>query len=170
MQKLMLTVLTAASIALAIQVSSPFAHADFDWSPLIGQWEARTPNIGTYPPGATPLNISSGNEAAATATATLPAATGATTWITGWAVNGGGATAASLISCTVTGLAGGTETRTFAVASGVTAASTALVVTYPAALPASAADTAIAVSCPSFGSGNTNATVNAYGFQSARTP
>ncbi|WP_283807294.1 hypothetical protein [Bradyrhizobium sp. Tv2a-2] len=32
-------------------------------------------------------------------------------------------------------------------------------------LPASAANTAITVSCPSLGSGNTNNSVNVYGYQ-----
>lgn len=109
-------------------------------------------------------NASSGNVAAATATATLAAVAAKTNYITGWDVNAGGATAASIVSCTVTGLAGGTETRALPVVAGVTAPNTPLVVRYPAPIPASAVNVAIVVSCPTLGAGNTNATVNAYGF------
>lgn len=127
----------------------------------------RTPKVGAYPPNSVALNESSGNVAAAVATATMPATAGAMNWLFGFDVYGGGATAASVISCTVTGLAGGTATYTFGVAAGATASDTPLNIRFPEPIPASAVNIAIAVSCPSFGSGNTNATVNAYGFQNS---
>ena len=56
-----------------------------------------------YPAGATPLTASSGNVAATATTATLSGAAGATTYITGFEVTGAGATAASVITVTITG-------------------------------------------------------------------
>jgi len=146
-------------------------RADYDvLSPWLIQFENRFPKIGAYPPGATPLNESSGNVAAAPATATLPATTGVTNWLFGFDINGGGATAASIINCTVTGLVGGTATFSLPIPSGATVGLTPLQERFPEPLPASAVNTAIAVSCPSFGTGNTNASVNAYGFQTANVP
>lgn len=114
--------------------------------------------------GAPRLNATSGNVAAGVATATLAAISGKMNYITGWDVDGGGATGAAVIDCTVTGLAGGTEHRTVPVPAGATAGLTPLRVRYPVPQPASAVNVAIAASCPSFGAGNTNATVNLYGF------
>lgn len=110
------------------------------------------------------VNASSGNVAAATATATLPAVAAKTNYLMEWAVDFGGATAASIVSCTVTGLVGGTETRALPVPAGVAVAGTPLRVKYPAPIPASAVNVAIVASCPTLGAGNTNATVNVYGF------
>src|SRR5262249_31577165 len=55
-------------------------------------------------PSVTAVANSSGNVAAATATATLPAAAGKTTWIEGFDVTAAGATAASIVQMTITGL------------------------------------------------------------------
>lgn len=65
---------------------------------------------------------------------------------------------------TVTGLAGGTRTYVVAVPAGASAPGQPLVVNFPKGIPASAPNTAIVVSCPSLGAGNTNASVNAHGF------
>lgn len=123
-----------------------------------------TLGISQYPNGAVPINNGSGNKAATTAAATLAGVAGKTTYITGFSITGSGATAASVVTATVSD---GTWTLsyTIAVAAGVTAANQPLLVTFDPPLPASAADTAITVSCPSLGSGNTNCTVNAQGYQ-----
>ena len=110
-------------------------------------------------------SYSSGNVAAATATATLAAVAGKTTYITGFSITGAGATAASVVNPTITGLLGGTQTYTLAVTAGATLANTPLNVFFDPAIPASAVNTAIVVSCPSLGAGNTNNTVNAWGYQ-----
>jgi hypothetical protein len=109
------------------------------------------------------INASSGNVAAATATATLPAIATKTNYLTQVDINGGGATAGSIINCTVTGLVGGTATYPFAVIAGVTL-NNSLSIKPPAPIPASAVNVPIVASCPTFGAGNTNAAVNAYGF------
>lgn len=127
----------------------------------------RMPKVGAYPPNSVALNESSGNVAAGTATATLPAVAGAMNWLFGFDVYGGGATAASVISCTVTGLAGGTATYSVAIPAGVTTGITPLNIRFPEPIPATAVNIAIVTSCPTFGAGNTNATVNAYGFQNS---
>ncbi|SRR5579885_2555461 len=127
---------------------------------------------GNYNPIASPLPVSavavtgdSGNVANATATATLAAAAGVTTWLTGFVITATGATAASVVTGTITGLKGGTLHFTFAAPAGVSAAATPLVIDFAYPMPASAKNQAIAVVLPALGSGNTNATVFAKGFQ-----
>jgi hypothetical protein len=130
----------------------------------------------SQPPAAanvTPVGFSSGNVAAAAANAALPAVAGKTTYIEGFDITGLGATAASEIAVTVTGLQTQTGTLTFNIniPAGVTAQVNAsspnggYSFRFPTPLPASAVNTVITVNVPSFGSGNTNACTTAYGFQ-----
>jgi len=109
-------------------------------------------------------SASSGNVAAAVATATLTASTGRLAYISGFSVTGAGATAASVISVTVTGVTGGTMTYTLAIPAGATVGVTPLIVNFSTPVAASAYGTNIVVSAPSFGAGNTNATVSAWGY------
>lgn len=118
-----------------------------------------------FPIGATTITADSGNVANATATATLAGATGKTTYITSFVVTATGATAASVVTGTITGVITGTMHFTFAAPAGVSVAAQPLVVQFPYPVPASATNTAIAVVLPALGSGNTNATVSATGFQ-----
>jgi hypothetical protein len=119
---------------------------------------------GTTFPGL-PVSNSSGNVAAATATATLPAAAGKITSICGFAATAGGATAAAVVNLTVTNVTGGTMTYTFGANTGVGVPSAPLAVQFSPCLPANASNTTIVVSMPSLGAGNTNAAINAWGFQ-----
>jgi hypothetical protein len=121
--------------------------------------------VAPYPATATPITAASGNVAAATAAATLAAVAGKTTYITGFAVTGSGATAGLPVSVTVTNTITGTLTYTYAAAAGVLVANTPLIVQFPYPIPASAANTTIVVSCPTLGAGNTNNATVAYGFQ-----
>lgn len=124
------------------------------------------PIEGPYPPSANPITADSGNVANAIATATLAASSsGLTTYITGFEITASGATAASAVTATVTGVITGTMHYTFAAPAGVAVAATPLVVQFTTPIPANAANTAIAVALPALGSGNTNATVTAHGFQ-----
>jgi hypothetical protein len=100
----------------------------------------------------------------ATATATLTAGTGRLAYITGFIVNGLGATGASVVAVTVTGILGGTQTYQYSVPAGATTAATPLIITFPLPIPASAISTNIVVSAPAFGAGNTNANVTAFGY------
>lgn len=126
---------------------------------------AQVVTVTAYPLGATPLHASSGNVANLAAVATLPGVAGKTTYISGFEITGGGATAAALVQATVTGLIGGTATYTVGAVAGAAAANTPLVVQFDPPIPANAANTAIAVTVPALGAGNTNSTVVAHGFQ-----
>ena len=117
------------------------------------------------PGGATLLQSSSGNVAAATATATLAAAASKTTWITGAIITGAGATAGSVVNGTITGLLGGTMTFVVPVATGATVGNQPIYLDFIPPIPASAVNTAIVVSVPSLGAGNTNSAVSAWGYQ-----
>ena len=108
---------------------------------------------------------SSGNVAAATATASLAAGGGAMNYVCGFTITGGGATAASVISPTISGLNGGTLTFSMGIVAGVTLNQPALIVTLLPCQPATALNTAITLSVPSFGAGNTNATANIFGYR-----
>jgi hypothetical protein len=117
------------------------------------------------PSGATGVTGSSGNVAAGSAVATLAAVAGKTTYIAGFSVTAAGATAASVVTATVAGVITGTLSYTVSVPAGVTTGITPLIVKYVPPIQASAVNTAIVVTLPSLGAGNTNATVVAHGFQ-----
>jgi hypothetical protein len=92
--------------------------------------------LAPYPVGptgkeATPVAASSGNVAAAVATATL-AAGGANvmTYISGFEVTGSGATAGLPVTVTVIGVLGGTLSYTYTAAAGVLVGNTPLVVEF----------------------------------------
>jgi len=108
-----------------------------------------------------------GAEVAASANnQTLAGAASKRTYISGFAVSGGGATAASVISVTVTGLSN-SQSLAFdlPIPAGATAGVIPLVVNFDPPLPASADNAAIVVNVPSFGAGNTKASASAWGFQ-----
>lgn len=117
-----------------------------------------------YPVGAVPVTGDSGNVGAGTAAATLTAVAGKTTYIVGFTVTGSGATTALPVTVTVTGVISGTMHFTYCAIAGVLVANQPLNVIFPYPIPASAPNTNIVVSCPTLGSGNTNNTVNAFGF------
>lgn len=120
----------------------------------------------TFIPGATNISASSGNVAATATTATLTGVAGKFTYITGFFVTGAGATAASNILITVTGLLGGTQTYVLPipVLAGTGLNGLPLLVTFSDPLQSSAVNTSIVVNVPSFGAGNVNAAVVAVGF------
>lgn len=117
------------------------------------------------PTGTTKTYIQASATGAATAlTATLAGAAGKTTWISGFSVTGAGATGASVITVTITGIAT-TMSYSVVIPAGVTANVAELFIEFTDPIPASAVNTAVVVNVPSFGAGNTNAAVNAHGFQ-----
>jgi hypothetical protein len=116
----------------------------------------------SFPSGIT--TYSSGNVANASAAATIPAVAAKMNYLTGFEITSGGATAASLVSATVAGLAGGTATYTYGCVAGATSPNAPLNVTFDIPLPAAAVNTAIVVTLPALGAGNTNATVVAHGY------
>lgn len=112
----------------------------------------------------TVLTSSSGNVANASAVATLAATAAKTTWITGFEITAGGATASAVVVSTVVGVLGGTMSYIFAAPAGATVGATPLVVMFDNPIPGSAVNTAIVVTLPALGAGNTNAAVVAHGF------
>lgn len=122
------------------------------------------PTVGNLPTGATAVIASSGNVANASAAATLAAVAAKTNFLSGFQITAGGATVGADVSVTITGLLGGTITYTFNAPAGALVGATPLIVTFPYPLPASAVNTAIVVTCPALGAGNTNATANAQGY------
>lgn len=120
--------------------------------------------IAPYPKGATPLTASSGVVANAAATATLTSVPGKTTYITGFQITGTGATVALAVTPTVLGTVGGTLSYTSAAIAGALLINQPLVVNYDPAIPATAHDVDIVVSCPALGLGATNNTVVAQGY------
>ena len=112
----------------------------------------------------TGVAVSSGNVANASAVATIAAKPGQIAFLSGFQVTAAGATAASNVNATITGLAGGTITYTFTFPTGAAVAAFALTPSFYPALQASAPNTAIVVTLPAGGAGNTNAAVSAQGF------
>lgn len=112
------------------------------------------------------ITASSGNVANANAVATL-AAGGAskTTYITGFQCTASGSTIGLAVNLTVAGVVTGTMTYTFVFTAGVLTEAPILNVSYPNPIPASALNTAITVTLPAGGTGNTNAACNAQGYQ-----
>ena len=110
-------------------------------------------------------------QGSATAAATINAATLAavaakTNYLEGFDATGSGATGASVIAITVTGLLGGTMVFSMPVVAGVGAPvnpNGGLSVRFPTPLPASAPNVAIVITAASYGSGNTAASICAYG-------
>lgn len=141
--------------------------SDGSYSPLklVDNGDGTFSNASVMVPDGDTLSAHSGNVANASAAATLANAAGKTTFLTGFVVTAGGATAGAIVNGTVTGLAGGTMTFSFAFPTGATVGATPMVVTLPRPAPASAANTAIVVTLPAGGAGNTNAAVSAFGFR-----
>lgn len=123
------------------------------------------PPFGPSGNSAVYVTAASGNVANANAVATLAAAAGKNTFICGLTITAAGATAASVVSATVVGVITGTLTYTFVAPAGATVAATPLVVSFGTCVPSSALNTAIVVTLPALGAGNTNASVSAWGFQ-----
>lgn len=120
--------------------------------------------MGPLPSGAVSVVGASGNVANAVAAASLPAVAGKTNYLTGFEITGSGATAGLPVSVTVTGLLGGTLTFTYTAAVGALVGNAPLIVPFPKPLAASAVNTAITVSCPALGTGNTNNCAVIHGF------
>lgn len=115
--------------------------------------------------GGVAVAASSGNVANAIATATIAAVAAKTNYLTGFSITFSGATAASVVLATITGLLGGTISYVIAVPAGAAVGGQPLAVDLAIPHPASAPNAAIAVSLPALGAGNTNAVVNIRGIQ-----
>jgi hypothetical protein len=123
-----------------------------------------TQEANDYAKGQNPLAFSSGNVAAGTAVASIPAVAGLTSYVTGFAITGAGATGASVVTATLGPLAGGTLSFSVPVPAGAAVGITPLIVNFAKPIPANAVNTAISATLPSLGAGNTNACVSIWGF------
>ena len=110
----------------------------------------------------------SGNVANAVAAASITPTSLQRAYTTGFEVTGLGATSAATILATLSNLIGSvTFTYIIQVPAGVTTAISALSVHFDQPIPAASVGTAITISVPAFGSGNTNVCVNLEGFVSS---
>jgi hypothetical protein len=144
-----------------------FPVIPFSWGPNGANGTVAVSNLPTIPGlpvGAAAVSASSGNVAAAVATATMPAVVGKTNYITGLEITGAGATAAAVILAALSGILGGTINYNVPVAAGVAVGNFPLVVEFNTPIPASAANTAIVLTVPSYGAGNTNSIATIHGF------
>lgn len=134
------------------------------------QWSVQQVNVIATDPftsaaaaGAAAVAASSGVVAAAVAAATLPAVAGQTNSVSGFQITGLGATGATVVVATLTGVLGGTQSYEVTVPAGATTAITPVIVSFNPPLPATGPNVAITISVPSFGAGNTNAEANIQG-------
>lgn len=105
------------------------------------------------------------NGAAAAQTATLAGVAGKRTYISGVAVNGFGATGATTATLTISPLQGGNLTLSVEVPVGVAVPIQPIVIPFNPPIPCNAVGTAITAVLGSFGAGNTDESVAAWGFQ-----
>jgi hypothetical protein len=104
--------------------------------------------------------------AAAAQTPTLAALAGATNYVTGFSVDGLGATAAAVIEVTLAGVIGGTKRYKLSVPAGAAVAVVRpLIVEFATPIAATAANVAIVLTVPTFGAGNTSAVAAIHGFR-----
>lgn len=147
-------------------VDAAISLADTQLTALATKLDTLNTSVNSvYPVGATPLTATSGNVANAEAIATLAGAASKTTYVTGLSITGGGATAGSVVLATLVGVISGTQTFPYAVATGVSVGNQAFGLTFDPPIPASAINTAIVLTLPALGAGNTNAAVSLTGYQ-----
>lgn len=118
----------------------------------------------SFPAGATPV-LASAKGANAAIGATLPAAPGKTTYVTGFEITGGGATVGGVVEATLAGLLGGTASYVVGAVAGVLAANPPILVRFVPPLPASAPNTALVLSVPALGLGNSLSAAVIHGYQ-----
>lgn len=121
-------------------------------------------DIPGLPYGATGIS-GLANVANGAAVATLANAAGKTTYLNGFQITALGATAAGSVTVTVAGLLGGSQQYALAIPAGVLVSIVPLIVPFARPLAASAANTAITITVPAFGAGNTSVIISAQGFQ-----
>lgn len=114
----------------------------------------------------TPQNATD-SKAATAMSAAIPAAAGLFSFCSSLSITGGGATGASIITATLTGVAGGPLNISVPVPAGATAGIVPITITFDPPLISTAVNTALTLAVPSFGAGNTNATCLITGYQAA---
>lgn len=120
--------------------------------------------VSPVPAGNVQTGGSSGNIANAAASASIAATATRFSFIQGFDVSFGGATAGQCVTATLTGVIGGTRSYTVCSPTGATVQGVPLTKTFSPPLSSSAVNTQITLSVPALGAGNTNTTVNVDGF------
>lgn len=115
------------------------------------------------------FDVEAGAAATGAAAALAPALTAEadkTCFVTGFSIDGLGATAASVIEATLDGVLGGSKRYKVNVPAGATAALGSPVrVEFSRPIPATGPNVAITLNVPSFGAGNTSAVAEIHGFK-----
>lgn len=123
--------------------------------------------MSLYPqlPETTPFSslLAAAKTTAAAMTPVVAGVAGKVTYLTGFEVGGGGASAGLPVPVTFSGLVVSPQYFVQATA-GATIAGTPLRVTFPQPIPAATMGTTVGITVASFGSGNVLAYVNLYGF------
>lgn len=119
----------------------------------------------SIPNGAVSLSSSSGNVANASAVATFAAPPSGTNYVTGFIITAAGATVGLPVVATLAGVVGGTMSFIFAAPAGALLGASPYMVTFPTPLAASGPTTAITLTLPALGAGNTNSAVVMTGFR-----
>ena len=137
--------------------------------PITGAQQRVNPDgsisVSPFPFGGTPVVASSGVVANASAAASIAAVAGKTSYLAGFQCTALGATALANVTVTITGGLGGTLSYKFQFPAGVTVIAAPLVVLFDPPIAASAVNTAITVTLPAGGAGNTDAITNVQGYQ-----
>lgn len=135
------------------------------WNPVSSVWE-RYSSVDPTTPSVTEL---AGTTATANAASvvTFAAVASRRNWLSGYIVEGLGATAAAVVTLTITGLLGGTLIHRIVVPAGAAVAlgvNGRLVVEFARPWPASTTNTAIVGTLAAFGAGNTAQQLSMHGF------
>jgi hypothetical protein len=125
---------------------------------VAGQAPVASPGIGL-----TPQN-SSNSAANAQFTLTFAAVANRTNFVTGFEVTYGGATAATSVVVTLSGVVGGTQSWLVAVPAVPASGVNSFVVEFTYPLQAAGPNTAMVLTVPAAGAGNTNATASMHGY------
>jgi len=119
----------------------------------------------SYPPRATAITASSSGADTSSASVSLAASPGQTTYICSFSVGGLGATAIGNVVVTVGALAGNVSVNyTYSMPAGATVPATPLNVAFTPCMPAVGQNSAITVTVPG-AAGNTSTTITASGYQ-----
>jgi hypothetical protein len=116
------------------------------------------------PAGRIPQHTSSGVVANGVASASIPAAAGKTSYLSGLEITGLGATGAAQVVATVNNGAV-VASYSISVPAGVTTPISPVQVALGDPVPGATPNQAVTVSVPAFGNGNTTVIVNAHGYQ-----
>lgn len=123
-------------------------------------------HIDPYPTGSEPYAAGSGDVGNSIATATIASTGSIVAWLYGFDVYSSGATGASVVLVTVTGLrASATLTFPLAVSVGAAVQNAPLSLRFNPPLMAQSAGTPIVVTVPALGAGNLHCAANVYGYR-----